>query len=280
MKVFQHYYTSRITFLVFLFSSFIFSQETPTYYVEVTTMHWNMDLENFSMDEWKDTEMEFHEKVTMKNEYILSTTVLQHHFTEDSSEILFVTVYPSWMAMEEAVKRNEELIAAAWPDEEERKRFLKKQGKFYATPHSDEIYVSMPGAKELEELELPLIYYVRTSYFTFPEDGNGNEFMNALNKFNEVVTHKNEHYRGYFPQAHYYGADRTEFVEVFVAETLAELEKGIAQQGRLFAAHWDTDEKKESYNKIMDKYLTGVHSDRIYSSVPELHKAINPPDEN
>ena len=280
MKVIQHYYFKRITFLLFLVSTSFYAQETPTFYVEVITMHWNMDLEDFSMDEWKDTEIEYHEKVTMKNEHILSTTVLQHHFTEDSSEILFITVFPSWAAMEEAVKRNEELTAEAWPDEKEREAFLKKQNKFYATPHSDEIYVTIPGAKALEELELPLIYYVRTSYFTFPDDGNGKEFMDVLNEYNEVVTHNNEHYKAYYPQTHYYGADRTEFVEVFVAETLAELEKGIAQQGRLFAAHWDTDEKKDAYDKVMDKYLTGVHSDRIYSSVPELHKSMNPPDDN
>lgn len=280
MKDIQQHYFKRIVFLLLLISTSFYAQETPTLYVEVTTMHWNMDLEDFSMDEWKDTEMEYHEKVTMKNEYILSTTVLQHHFTEDSSEILFITVYPSWMAMEAAVKRNDELAVQAWPDEKEREAFFKKQNKFYATPHSDEIYVTIPGAKALEELELPLIYYVRTSYFTFPEDGNSKEFMDVLNEYNEVVTHKNEHYKAYYPQTHYYGTDRTEFVEVFVAETLAELEKGIAQQGRLFAAHWDTDEKKNAYDKVMDKYLTGVHSDRIYSSVPELHKSMNPPDNN
>jgi hypothetical protein len=280
MKVIQHYYFKRIAFLLFLVSTSFYAQETPTFYVEVITMHWNMELEDFSMDEWKDTEIEFHEKVTMKNEHILSTTVLQHHFTEDSSEILFITVYPSWTAMETAIKRNDELAAQAWPDEKEREAFFKKQSKFYDTPHSDEIYVTIPGAKALEELELPLIYYVRTSYFTFPEDGNGKEFMDVLNEYNEVVTHKNEHYKAYYPQTHYYGADRTEFVEVFVAETLAELEKGIAQQGRLFAAHWDTEEKKDVYDKVMDKYLTGIHSDRIYSSVPELHKSMNPPEED
>ncbi len=274
-----HQYFKKITVLLFLFSVSIFSQETSQYYVSVTTMHWNMELEDFSMDEWKSVEMEYHEKITMKNEHILSSTVLQHHFTGDSSEILFVTVYPSWLAIEKATEKEQELIKAAWPDEKERKAFLKKQSKFYAKEHSDEIYRTIQGAKPLEELELPLIYYVRTSYFTFPDDGNGKEFMDALNEFNKVVTHKNDHYKAYYPQVHFYGADRTEFVEVFVAETLAELEKGIAKQGNLFRAHWNGEEREKEYNDIMDKYLSGVHGDRIYSSVPELHKPINAPDE-
>lgn len=280
MKV-NHHLLKGITLLLFLISSSIFSQEQPTYYVEVITKHWNMELEGFSMDEWKQTEMEYHEKVTMNNEYILSTTVLQHHFTGDSSEILFITVYPSWMAMEKATQRNEELEKQVWSEEGQRRAFLKKQAKFYSNKHSDEIYRTIPGAKTLEELDLPLIYYVRTSYFSYPDEDKAinEEFLTVLNEYNEVVTHKNEHYKAYYPQVHFYGADRTEFVEVFAAETLAELEKGIAMQGNLFRKHWDTDEKQAAYNKVMDKYLTGTHGDRIYSSVPELHKPINEPDE-
>lgn len=271
-----------ITIFLFLISTSIFSQEQPQFYVNVTTMHWNMELEDFSTDEWKAVEMEYHEKIIMKNEYILSTTVLQHHFTGDSSEILFVTVYSSWSAMEEATKRNNELEKEAWPDETTRKAFLKNQAKFYNNRHSDEIYRTMSGAKTLEEMDLPLIYYVRTSYFAYPEDSDGainEEFMSMLNEYNEVVTHKNDHYKAYYPQAHFYGADRTEFVEVFAAETLAELEKGIAMQGKLFRAHWAGEERQKEYNDVMDKYLTGTHGDRIYSSVPELHKAIAEPEE-
>jgi len=271
-----------ITFILLLISTTIFSQEEPQLYVNVTTMYWNMDLEDFSMDEWKSVEMEYHEKVTMKNEQILSTTVLQHHFTGNSSEVLFVTVYPSWSAIEEATTRNTELEKDAWPDEKIRKSFLLKQAKFYNKKHSDEIYRTIPGAKILEETDLPLLYYVRTSYFAYPEESDSaisDEFMSMLHEYNEVVTHKNEHYLGYYPQVHFYGADRTEFVEVFIAETLAEIEKGISMQGKLHREHWKGEERMEVYNQVMDKYLTGIHGDRIFSSVPELHKSMNPPDE-
>ena len=274
MKTTNHFFKA-IILGFFLISVSIFSQEQL--YVSVTTMHRNMSLENFSMQEWKDVEVEYHEKVTMKNEYILSATTLLHYFTSDNSEVVFVTVYPSWTAIEEATKRNNELEKEAWPDETERKAFLKNQRKFYNNEHSDEIYVTIPSAKTLEETDLPLIYYVRTSYFAYPEDGDGaidEEFTSLLNEYNEAVTHKNDYYKGYYPQTHFYGSDRTEFVEVFVTETLAELERGIANQGKLFRAHWEGDDRQKEYNMVMDKYLTGVHGDRIYSTVPELNKSI------
>jgi hypothetical protein len=71
---------------------------------------------------------------------------------------------------------------------------------------------------------------------------------------------------------HFYGAYRSEFLEVFCAETLAGLEKGIAKQGELFRDHWADEKAQNEYNDKYGAYLTGIHSDKIYSSVPDLYK--------
>jgi len=273
MKTIKHITKSLLLLLLFLPTT-IFSQSQDPLFVKVKTMHWNMNLDDFSMDDWKTTELEYFEKVIMQNEYILSTTVLQHHFTDDSSEVLFITAFSSWNSIDLATQRTNELVEKAWPNLEDRKAFLNKQAKFYANEHSDEIYKSIPGVKRLEETDLPLLYYVRTSYYTFPEDGTKEEFQTLLNQYNEVVTHQNEFYKGYYPQMHYYGADRTEFLEVFCAETLAGLEKGIAKQGELFRTNWSDQTKRDEYNDKYGKYLTGIHSDRIFSSVPDLFKPL------
>jgi len=260
--------------LVFLFPTSVISQEQPQLFIKVKTMHWNMDLDDFSMQDWKALELEYFNKITMKNEYILSATVLQHHFTGDSSEILFITVFDTWNHIDQATQRTNELMKEAWPDEADRKAFLKKQAKFYANEHSDEIYRSIPGARQIEHTDLPLLYYVRTSYYTFPEDGTEEEFQSLLNQYNEVVTNNNEFYKGYYPQMHFYGSDRSEFLEVFCAETLASLEKGIAKQGELFRENWADQKAQDEYNDKYGKYLTGIHNDRIYSSIPDLYKPI------
>jgi hypothetical protein len=258
--------------LVLLLPTSIFSQNQEKVFVKVKTMHWNMNLADFSMQDWKALELDYFNKITIKNEHILSATVLQHHFTGDSSEILFITVFSSWNDIDLATQRTEELMEATWPNEDDRKAFLKKQAKFYAKAHSDEIYKSIPGTNRIEHTDLPLLYYVRTSYYTFPEDGSKEEFQSLLNEYNEVVTNNNEFYKGYYPQMHYYGSDRTEFLEVFCAETLAGLEKGIAKQGELFRDHWADEKAQDDYNDKYSRYLTGIHSDRIFSSVPDLYK--------
>jgi hypothetical protein len=273
MKIILRFFKG-ILILVFLIPTSVISQDQSQLFIKVKTMHWNMNLEDFSMQDWKALELEYFNNITMKNEYILSATVLEHHFTEDSSEIIFITVFDSWNHIDQATQRSKELMEIAWPNETERKDFLKKQAKFYANEHSDEIYRSIPGAKQIEHTDLPLLYYVRTSYYTFPEDGSEEEFQALLNQYNEVVTYNNEFYKGYYPSRHFYGSDRTEFIEVFCAETLAGLEKGIAKQGELFREHWADQEAQDEYNKKYGKYLTGIHSDRIYSSIPDLYKPI------
>lgn len=265
-------------FLMVLFTNLVFAQEQDRLFVKVKTMHWSMELEGFSMDEWKSVEQEYHEKVVMKNEYVLSSTVLQHHFTGNSSEVLFITVFSSWNNIDLAIQRTEDLEAAAWPDKEQREAFLANRDKFYAKHHADEIYTTLAGAMQLEETDLPLMYYLRTRYLAFPEDGTDAEFQSLLTEYNEAVTYNNEYYKAYYPQKHYYGSDRSEFIEIFCAETLASLEKGIAKQGELFRAHWADDASQKKYNDAYGKYLTGIHSDRIYSSVPELYKAVQESD--
>lgn len=266
--------------IIFLTANLVFAQEQQQdqLFVKVKTMHWTMELDDFSMEEWKSVEQEYHEKVIMKNEYILSSTVLQHHFTGDSSEIMFIMVFSSWNNIDLAIERTNELVRAVWPDKTDREAFLKKQAKFYANHHSDEIYTTLAGAMQLETTDLPLMYYLRTSYLAFPDDGSDAEFQALLDEYNNEVTYNNEYYKAYYPQKHYYGSDRSEFIEIFCAETLASLEKGIAKQGELFRAHWTDDAAQEKYNGAFGKYLTGIHSDRIYSSVPELHKPIEESD--
>ena len=150
-----------VALLVVGASQSTFAQERPAY-LTVTTAHWNMDMTDFSMDDWKAVEKEYFDKVTMKNEYIMYSSVLMHYFTADNSEILFVFGYRSWDDIQKAQDRGTELEKLAWPDEAQRKAFLKKENGYYSHKHSDEIYSTLEGAKVMAEKPTEeLVYYVR-----------------------------------------------------------------------------------------------------------------------
>ena len=242
--------------------------------ISVTRAHWNMEYEDFSMDEWKKVETEFHEKVVMKNEFIVHTDVLMHYYTPDMSEILFVQVYANWENVEKAVEKNRELAKEAWPDEELRKAFFKKQREYYSNMHSDEIYSGLSFGKQLSEKSTePLIHYVRTMHTSWPEDGTIEEIQALRKEFIENVTHKNEDILAYYPMRHLYGADSREVVEVFVTKSMVELEAmNKSKLNELIEAHWPDEEKRKEFFKALNRYRDPWHGDLIYTNVPELAK--------
>lgn len=232
-----------------------------------------MDYENFDMDEWEAVEKEYLEKVTMKNEFIMSASIYLHKYTADNTELIAVATYASWDAIDKAVDRNAELEKAAWPDENVRKAFLQKQNTYYAGEHSDEIYAPLEGAKLLPtNTNKDYILYVRKSHFAYPKDGSGEEFKTLRMAAVKNVIHKNELIKGYYPNVHAWGSDKTEFIEAFYFESLDDLDKSAARGGELAKAAWPDENARKERGKKMSKYFTGVHGDYIYTLVSSLSK--------
>ena len=262
--------------MLLLFNPSIFSQEEEAperpALVTMTTLHWNMDNEDFDNDEWIATEKEFKDKVTSKNEYVMSSGFYTHRFTADNTELLYVQTYASWEDIEKAADRNDELSKEAWPDKEEAKAFFEKQSNYYANNHSDEIYATIDGAKlPSEKSEEPVLIYMQKSQLAFPKDGSNKEYNSFRMEYNEHVIQKNEVIMAYYPLMHSYGADNTEFIEVFVLKSMADFDAMNKRTDELFMAHWNDETKRKEDGKKMGKYFTGVHGDYIYTSVPELN---------
>ena len=266
--------TNRLSIVAFtmlmLFSTTIFAQEDSKrpMYVVATTMYWNMNNDNFKMDEWKATEKEYMDKVTKKNSLVMSARFYTHRFTADNTELMYVQTYASWDDIDKAGEKNAELEKAAWPDENARKAFFKKRDNYYAAEHSDEIYATMAGAKVMTEAPTKdMILYLRKGHFAFPEGGTNKEFNEGHKEYVENVFHKNDLIKGYYPNAHAWGANKTDFLEAFILDSMDDLDDMLDKNGELFDAHWADKEKAKAFGKKMGKYFTGVHGDYIYTMV-------------
>ena len=253
----------------------ISQEETPKRpkYITVTTMHWNMENEDFSMKDWIATEKEYLEKVTMKNELVMSSSYYMHRYTADNSELILVRTFASWEDIVKAGERDGELIEAAWPDEKVRDAFFKKLDNFYSPNHSDEIYAPMSGAKVMTEAPGDdMILYVRKSHFAYPEDGSYKEFKELRDSFIKNVIHKNELIKGYYPNEHAWGSDKTEYVEAFMVNSMADLDNLSVRNNELIKAAWPDEKERKEGGENYNKYFTGVHGDYVYSLVKELLK--------
>jgi hypothetical protein len=241
-------------------------------YVIVTTIHRNLDKTDGSKEEWLALEKEYLEKVIKKNEFIMGASMANHHYTADNTEMLRVGVYKNWGDIERAQKRNGELAKEAWPDEIERDDFFKKMDSYYTTMHSDEIYATMPGAKIAQSSDEPRLWYMRTSHFAFPDDGSTEEYLATSKEIQEKLIQNNNYVKGYYPMRHAWGADKRDFLEVFMFDSMADLEASSDTRDELVDKHWpDKEARKEFFTKSF-KYYTGFHADYIYESIPELSK--------
>lgn len=233
-------------------------------YITVTTMHRNLDADG---KDWKKTEQEYYDKVTSKNDLIIGSEILHHYFTANSSEILMVSVYKTWEDIEKSNDISDELIKKGWPDEKERKAFFDKQRSYYTTMHSDEIYNSVAGGKELKNpSKEPMVVYIRKSQMSLNGQGKG------LKEFNEKVTMNNPYIKAYYPHRHGWGSDSRDFMEAFLFDSMADLEKSFDKDDELIKAAWPKEEDRKAFFTEMNKSFTGIHGDYIYHNEPTMSK--------
>lgn len=261
--------------LLLCFSTINFAQEAQKapQYIAVTTMHWNMDKEDFKMSEWKAAEKEYLEKVTKKNEYIMGASMYLHNMTADNTELISVQTFASWEDIGKFGKRNAELEKEAWPDEAKRKAFLKNLDSYYANKHSDEIYAPISGAKFMTAKPTKdMVLYLRKSHFAFPEDGTMEEFDKLRKEVNDAGVQKNEYIKAYYPHVHAWGSDKTEFIEAHYLDSLSDLDKMFDRSDELMKAAFPDTEANKTKRKAWGKYFTGVHGDYLYTYIYDLSK--------
>jgi hypothetical protein len=261
MKTTNRFFTAMAVVLM-LISTYSFSQEEERpMYLSSTTMYWNSDSD-MSMDDWKAGEKEYMDKVTSKNEYIMWAGYFTHLMTPNSNEVMYGQTYPSWEAIEKAAARNAELEKEAWPDDATREAFLKKMNSAYADFHSDEIYATLPWAKQGSgELPDGAILYIRKNKRAYPEDGSWKEFSDLNKKLLETVINKNDYIKGYYPNQHNWGSDRRDFNEAMYLNSMEDLDKMFEKNSELMKASF-TKEEAEAFGKYFKS-----HGDYVYSVV-------------
>ena len=98
------------------------------------------EVENGSSEEREKLFNEYFNKVIMKNEKILSRRELRHYWTGSLGgghiPIVFVTEFATMLDADN-LALNRPYREKAWPDEEERKAFFDKLGKYFAPGHKD-----------------------------------------------------------------------------------------------------------------------------------------------
>ncbi len=263
-----------VLFAFAMVTSIVFAQEESKefvpMYTTVTTLH---GVSGVDLNEWKATEQEFFDKVTSKIDLLVAHEVLISNIRNDFSDIKVINVFKSWDDIQKINRIREDLIANAWPDEEERKLFFEKQNSFYTNFHSDEIYTStkfgFPVKDEVKKSQKKsFAYFVQTSTLS---DDNGKDSYNDYIKYVKNVFYKNSLIKGYYPLRHSWGSDSRDFVEVFVVNSTKDIKNVIENNRVLLKELVPNDEKRKGFLEVYEKGILN-RSNAIYVNIPSLSK--------
>lgn len=261
------FFSLGMTILTFLLSMDSYAQDPPKpVFITMTTLHRNFNTDG---KDWKATEQEYFDKVTSKNDLIIGSEILTHYYTENSSEVILVSVYKTWEDIEKAQTISDDLIKKAWPDENARAAFFDKYQKYFTPMHSDEIYSSVEtiGMKEFKpSTKEPMIIYIRKSQMSMSGKGKG------MKEYNEKITLKDPYIKGYYPFRHAWGSDSRDFMEAFYFDSFGDLEKSNLKQDELEKAAWPKEADSKAFFDQLKLAFTGIHGDFIYHNLPGVSK--------
>jgi tetrahydromethanopterin S-methyltransferase subunit B len=253
--------------LTLLLSVNIHAQDPPKpVFITMTTLHRNLNTDG---KDWKATEQEYFDKVTSKNDLIIGSEILTHYYTENSSEVILVSVYKTWEDIDKAEAITEDLIKKVWPDEKARTAFFEKRASYYMPMHSDEIYSSIEtiGQKEFKTTtKEPMIVYIRRSQMSMTGKGKG------MKEYNEKVTMKDPFIKAYYPFRHAWGSDSRDFMEAYFYDSFSDIEKSNLKQDELVKAAWPKEADSKAFFDELKLAFTGIHGDYIYHNLPVASK--------
>jgi hypothetical protein len=261
-------------FIAFFVYNTVFSQKDKAgfkpYYVTFTKLH---GFQNIDKEEWKKVEIDFFNKVTKKNPYILHYEFLYNYYKDESPDYIIMKVFKTWDDIDKAYHENKRLISKAWSDPDERSRFFEEQNKFYDLYFSNEIFTSAPLAQFLPESNTNPNTKQKLFYILYDKlaDYDNDDSLDAYQQYIENVTYKNPYVKSYYAQKHYVGHDSRDFYQIFVVDSYEDLIKSFNKDKELLK-NMIPDENERI--KFIDLYNKGVERVRngVYKNIPEISK--------
>jgi len=115
--------------------------EPMVYYVRKSHTAWP---ENGSEESISAMAKEYFDNVINKNKYIKGYYPSRHAWGSDGRDLIEGFVVQSLCDVENALKENQKLTEAHWPDESKRKAFFKEMNSYMTGWHADYIFRSVP----------------------------------------------------------------------------------------------------------------------------------------
>ncbi|MEN8125935.1 MAG: hypothetical protein ABFR32_12490 [Bacteroidota bacterium] len=266
-----------VLFIVsFFFAENLFAQQqkdnfTPSYITYTKLYSTTADVD---LADWIGFEQEFFDKVTNKIDLIVSHEILVNYDKNDQNEVILINVYKSWNDIEKAREIRKELIEKAWPSKDARYAFFEKHNKHFDYYYSNQVFISTRMAKSIkkenqEKQKTPLVYYIIENKLA---DYEYDDSLEAYKKYINNVTYKNPFIKAYLTYKHYIGPDSRDFIQAYVVESYADLQKSLDKDRELLEKLIPNKEEREAFVEIYNEGVLNISGTGIYTNIPSMSK--------
>ncbi len=267
---------SVLLIITFLYIPNLFAQQQKEdfkpMYITITKLY--STVEDVDFEDWKRTEQEFFDKITNKIDLIVGHEILVNYDKKDWNEVILINTYKSWNDIEKARELRKELIKKAWPNKEARYTFFEKQNKHFDFYYSNQIFKSTRLAKNLKKDGLkkqkdPLLYYIIENKLA---DYEYDDSLEAYEKYINNVTYKNPLVKAYLTYKHYVGPDSRDFIQAYVVDSYADLQKSLDKDRELLEKFIPNKKERNDFIDTYNEGILNISGIKIYSNIPSMSK--------
>ncbi len=101
----------------------------------------------------------------------------------------------------------------------------------------------------------------------FPVDGSANELDSLSQVYSDILYKDNPYVVSYKTIRHWWGHDNRDFLQMIEVKSFEDVEKANEKADELFMKAMPNKADRDKFNKALNKYFTGKHSDEIYREV-------------
>jgi hypothetical protein len=265
-----------------LFSVLLVGQTNPDYHVITTSRYYLKVNEEGNWNELNEMMEEEFSKINQLDKELVSLMVLGHRWSGSWNEVIQVAEWKSIADADKSTVNTANMRKKAWPNDQKRKAFFEKYGKYWENKHSDlavrQLVTSRLKRNQKRSSENTLVtvmeYYMKP--LSEVEGGTVKEREDLFDEYFDKVIMKNDKILSRREMRHYWsgtlGGGSSAFVVMTEYGNITDADNTAINRQAILKAWPDEDERKAFFEK-RNKYLAYGHRDiAIHNNMVKLNK--------
>ena len=260
--------TNRL-FTVIVLTGIIFGQYNPDNHVVTTSMYYMNYVEDGSWNEFFELAEEEFTKMNRADKNLVSLLVLGHRHSGSRNEVVQIAEWKSIADADKSTVGTADMRKKAWPNEEKRKAFNKKYGRYWDSKHTDlavrELVTSRVKRNNKRTTEDNVVTVVE--WYLKPmskvEGGTVEEREALFDEYHKKVIMRNDKILSRREMRHYWtgslGGGTTPYVIVTEFANIVDAD-AVGINSETIQKSWPDEEKRKTFFAKRNKYIDREHN--------------------